>query len=254
MSSELYGDLAEVRACEQRIVNCWPAPSTLIFGGFAVRFAHGYSGRANSASAIQTRAHLGEADIAVIEQLYREAGLPPTFRDTPLMSRAMRKRLDRRGYVLKDASFGMIADFTGVTFPRRTAVEIARKPGPEWLEGISRFQTPEKRSPAHLEAIVGAIRVPAFFATARQGSRAIGFGYTAVDRGYAEIASVMLDPAARGQGIGRGMVETLLAEAVAAGATRGFLQVESNNRIARALYQKLGYRDLYHYETIWLKG
>ncbi|MCE2933670.1 MAG: GNAT family N-acetyltransferase [Hyphomicrobiales bacterium] len=75
-----------------------------------------------------------------------------------------------------------------------------------------------------------------------------------MDRGYAEIASVMLDPAARGQGIGRGMVETLLAEAAAAGATRGFLQVESNNRIARALYQKLGYRDLYHYETIWLKG
>jgi len=106
VSSELYGDLAEVRACEQRIVNCWPARSTLIFGGFAVRFAHGYSGRANSASAIQTRAHLSEADIAVIEQLYREAGLPPTFRDTPLMSRAMRKRLDRRGYVLKDASFG----------------------------------------------------------------------------------------------------------------------------------------------------
>ncbi len=85
----------------------------------------------------------------------------------------------------------------------------------------------------------------------RQASRAIGFGYSAVDRGYAEIASIMLDPAARGQGIGRGMVETLLAEAVAVGATKGFLQVEANNRIAKALYQKLGYRDVYYYETIW---
>ncbi|MCA3630303.1 MAG: GNAT family N-acetyltransferase [Methylobacterium sp.] len=251
MSSELYGGLAEVLACEQRIVNCWPAQSTLIFGGFAVRFAHGYSGRANSASAIQPRAHLGEADIAAIEQLYREAGLPPTFRDTPLMSRAMRKRLDARGYVLKDASFGMIADFTDADFHRRADVEIKREPSREWIEGISRFQTPDKRSPEHLEAIVAAIRFPAFFATLRQASRAIGFGCGAVDRGYAEIASVMLDPAARGQGIGHGLVETLLAEAVAAGATRGFLQVESNNRVARALYQKLGYRDLYRYETIW---
>lgn len=251
MSSELYGDLAEVLACEQRIVNCWPAPSTLIFGGFAVRFAHGYSGRANSASAMQPKADLGEADIAAIERLYREAGLPPTFRDTPLMSRPTRKRLDARGYVLKDASFGMVADFAAAAFQRRSDVEISREPSPEWLEGISRFQTPDKRSPEHLKAIVGAIRVPVFFATVRQESRAIGFGFSAVDRGYAEIASVMLDPAARGQGIGRGMVETLLAEAVAAGATKGFLQVESKNRIAKALYQKLGYRDVYYYETIW---
>lgn len=251
MSSERYGDLAEVVACEQRIVNCWPAPSTLIVGGYAVRFAFGYSGRANSASAIHAKADLADADIEAIEQLYREAGLPPTFRDTPLMSRVMRKRLDQRGYVLKDASFGMVADFAGVEFQRRADVEIAREPGPEWLEGISRFQTPDKRSPEHLKAIVGAIRFPAFFATVRQASRAIGFGYSAVDRGYAEIASIMLDPAARGQGIGRGMVETLLAEAVAAGATKGFLQVEANNRIAKALYQKLGYRDVYYYETIW---
>lgn len=252
MSSKLYGDLAEVLACEQRIVNCWPAPSTMIFGGFAVRFAYGYSGRANSASAMQVAADLDEADIATIERLYREAGLLPTFRDSPLMSRATRQRLNERGYVLKDASFGMIADFTDASFQRRADVEIAREPSPEWLEGISRSQTPDKRSPEHLKAIVGAIRVPAFFATVRQENRAIGFGYTAIDRGYAEIASVMLDPAARGQGIGSGMVETLFAEAVAAGATKGFLQVESTNRIAKALYQKFGYRDLYYYETIWL--
>ena len=254
MSSELYGDLAEVRACEQRIVNCWPAPSTLMIEGFAVRFASGYSGRANSASAMQAMADLDDANIDAIERLYREAGLPPTFRDSPLMSPAMRERLDTRGYRLKDASFGMIADFAGANFQRRADVEIAREPNAEWLEGISRFQTPDKRSPEHLKAIVGAIRVPAFFATVRQDTRAIGFGFSAVDRGYAEIASVMLDPAARGQGIGRGLVESLLGEAVKAGATKGFLQVESTNLIAKALYQKLGYRDLYYYETIWLKG
>lgn len=254
MSSELYGDLAEVRACEQRIVNCWPAPSTLMIEGFAVRFASGYSGRANSASAMQAMADLDDANIDAIERLYREAGLPPTFRDSPLMSPAMRERLDTRGYRLKDASFGMIADFAGANFQRRADVEIAREPNAEWLEGISRFQTPDKRSPEHLKAIVGAIRVPAFFATVRQDTRAIGFGFSAVDRGYAEIASVMLDPAARGQGIGRGLVESLLGEAVKAGATKGFLQVESTNLIAKALYQKLGYRDLYSYETIWLKG
>ena len=45
MTSALFGPLAEVAACEERIVNCWPAPSTLLIEGFAVRFANGYSGR-----------------------------------------------------------------------------------------------------------------------------------------------------------------------------------------------------------------
>lgn len=253
MSVAIFGDRADVLACEERIVNCWPAPSTLLIRGFAVRFAHGYSGRANAASPIVIGANLEDGEIATIETLYREAGLSPTFRDTMLMTRATRKRLDRRGYVLKDASFGMVADLAGHAFLRRDDVEIAPAAGEEWLEGVSRFQTPDKRSPAQLGAIVGAIRVPARFATVRRDGRAIGFGYTAIDRGYAEIASVMLDPDARGQGIGRGLVEILLAEAAALGARHGFLQVEVNNRIAKALYQKLGFRDLYRYETLWRK-
>ncbi len=144
MSSELYGDLAEVRACEQRIVNCWPAPSTLMIEGFAVRFLpmairvapipplHAGQGRSD------------DADIDAIERLYREAGLPPTFRDTPLMSRATRKRLDRRGYTLKDASFGMIM-ISRADFQRRADVEIASAPA---LNGLKASRGSRHRTSA----------------------------------------------------------------------------------------------------------
>jgi N-acetylglutamate synthase len=37
------------RAAEERLINCWPAVTTLHMEGWAVRFANGYSGRANIA-------------------------------------------------------------------------------------------------------------------------------------------------------------------------------------------------------------
>ena len=77
-------DIELVRACEERLVNVWPAVSTMLMDGWAVRFANGYSGRANSASAIIPGAAMDRDLLAEIMRLYREAGLKPCVRVTPL--------------------------------------------------------------------------------------------------------------------------------------------------------------------------
>ncbi|MGL4242281.1 MAG: GNAT family N-acetyltransferase, cg3035/Rv0428c family, partial [Beijerinckiaceae bacterium] len=73
-----------VQALEERLVNVWPAIETLLMAGWAVRFANGYSGRANSASAIVQDAALTPRLLDEIERLYRAAGLPPQVRVTPV--------------------------------------------------------------------------------------------------------------------------------------------------------------------------
>ena len=62
-------DFGLTRACESRIVNAWPAPATLVIDDWVVRFANGYSGRANSASALQADAEMDEATLALVEKL-----------------------------------------------------------------------------------------------------------------------------------------------------------------------------------------
>ena len=47
------GDIGLVLECERRIVNAWPSPATLLIGDWVVRFASGYSGRANSATPLK---------------------------------------------------------------------------------------------------------------------------------------------------------------------------------------------------------
>ncbi|CAN1529989.1 NAT_SF domain containing protein [Rhabdaerophilaceae bacterium] len=250
MNTVLLTSLDDVLGSEERIVNCWPAVSTMLMQGFVVRFANGYSGRANSASPILAGADLDDARIETIENLYRSARLPPAFRDTPLMTRKTRRRLDCRGYQIKDSSEGMLIDLSARRFSAHPGVEFMPEPCEPWLSGISRFQVQEKRSPAHLLAIVGAIRVPVYFARLLSGGLPVAFGMVAIDRGWAEIASIMVDPADRGRGHGRALTEALLAQAQSVGAQKAFLQVDITNEAAKALYRKLGFAGIYRYDTL----
>jgi N-acetylglutamate synthase len=131
---------------------------------------------------------------------------------------------------------------------------IAPAPPEKWIASISRFQVPAKRNPDHLRAIVGAIRMPAAFATLHHEGKPAAFGMSVSERGMAEIGAVMVDEAMRGNGLGRALVVGLMAWAQDAGATTAYLQVDQTNAAAISLYRSLGYRVVYSYETLVLKG
>lgn len=247
--------LAQVAACEQRLVNLWPAEATMLIGDWVVRFANGYSGRANSASPLKPGSGLSDADIALIVGLYRDAGLAPAIRLTPLAEPGIEARLIAAGWQVRTRSNGMVRPATGSWRPD-TAVTLASTPPPHWLDGISALQEPSKRDPAHLQAIVGRIRLPTAFATLAEAGAPCAYGMAATDRGWTEIGSIMVHPAARGKGMGRRLVTALLHWAGRQGAQAGggpagsghvFLQVERANAPAIALYRALGFADLYTY-------
>lgn len=252
---ERAAPLSQVEACERRLVNLWPAETTLLIDDWAVRFAHGYSGRANSASALRRASPLDDADIALIVDLYRKAGLTPAIRLTPLADPGIAARLIAAGWQPRTRSNGMVRSTAG---PWRSdpAVALASAPPRHWLDGISALQEPSKRNPAHLEAIVGRIRLPVAFATLADDGAPAAFGMAATDRGWTEIGSIMVHPQARGRGLGRRLVTSLLAWAEAHSGVDGrvFLQVEATNAPAIALYRSLGFTDLYPYVEYRLPG
>ncbi len=243
-------DLDLVAACERRIVNAWPAPTTLIVGDWVVRMANGYSGRANSASPLSAGADLSDAELELIEGLYRKEGLPPCIRVTPLAAAGLRTRLDARGYRFKDGSFGMIAPVAPAPLPEGLVIEARASDG--WIGSISSFQVPAKRNPAHLRAIVDNVRMTAAFATLHDEGRPRAFGMSVVERGMAEIGAIMVDEACRGRGLGRRIVSGLMGWAAAQGAASAYLQVDRANAAAIGLYRSMGYRIVYAYDTLLL--
>ena len=238
-------DLVAVQACEERLVNCWPALDTLVMDGWAVRFANGYSGRANSASAIRPGATLDDAMLAVITGLFRAKGLAPAVRVTPLADPSVEARLAGACWQVVTRSIGMIGAPRAAAAD--SAVHLAQQPGDAWIDGVTAWQEASKRNPAHLGAIVRRILMPAVFASLEEEGRTLAYGMCVLDRGMAELGSIVVSPEARGKGLGRRLVGSLSAWARAQGARRIFLQVEASNGVARNLYRSIGLSELYGY-------
>lgn len=242
-------DTALVSACETRIVNAWPAPTTLVVDQWVVRFANGYSGRANSASSLREGGDMDETTLAFVEGLYRQAGLPPRIRFTPLVAESARRRFAERGYRIETASFGMVAELDLGLHQSIPDMVTTAQAEDAWIDGVCAHQTGAKRNREHLAAIVSGVRVPATFATLLHEGSPAAYAMSVAERGMAEIGAVIVDEALRGKGLGKQMMLGLMGWAAAQGCSQAYLQVDQSNGLAFEMYKRLGFRTVYAYET-----
>ena len=78
------------------------------------------------------------------------------------------------------------------------------------------------------------------------GGRLLGYHLLLLRQGsaWARLYSIAVDPAARGQGLGRRLLADAERQAAAAGRTGLRLEVRQDNRAACALYEAAGFRRL----------
>jgi ribosomal protein S18 acetylase RimI-like enzyme len=243
-----------VRACEERIINAWPAIDTLFAQGCVIRMAAGYSGRANALSAMVPETILSPDFLDWVEARYRQEGLPPRVRITPLLAPEMAERIVARGYVQDNEGMGMLAYLVATGASEDADISISATPTSAWVDGICVLQTGTKLGAnAELMSIVSRIRVPAAFMTLHHEGAPVAFGMSAVERGMAEIGAIIVDERLRGKGLARKLVMGLMDWAAQAGAAQAYLQVEPTNTHAVSLYRNLGFEELYRYRTMKLE-
>ncbi len=73
------------------------------------------------------------------------------------------------------------------------------------------------------------------------GDEIVGYIYASYVLDEAEIGNICVLPELRGQGVGRKLMEELLNILISVEVTRVFLEVESDNEGAIALYEKCGF-------------
>ncbi len=78
----------------------------------------------------------------------------------------------------------------------------------------------------------------------RLDSRCIGYGVMSVAAGEAQILNICIDPEMQGQGLGRRLLQHLIAEAGRRSADTMFLEVRESNREAASLYDSMGFNEL----------
>jgi ribosomal-protein-alanine acetyltransferase len=88
----------------------------------------------------------------------------------------------------------------------------------------------------------------AVFQVAEEGGTIVGEGIALIRHHKRSLTgrlySLAVHPDHRGQGIGHRLLKTTLAELVARGAKRVFLEVEQNNAAALKLYERHGFRSI----------
>lgn len=233
-----------VQGLEERALNAWPAPQTLICGGWAVRAAGGYTKRANSANALAGAAPV-DAILPQVEAVYARLGLPSIIRLSPLVPTRTDAFLEARGYAALDPTLVLHREITAAPLPRE--VQIDARLTPLWAQGFAMANSVPAAHRALHDRILAGIVPQTGFATLTQGGEPLAYALGVVERGAVGIFDVVVAPAARRRGYGVRLTEALLAWGAAQGAREAYLQVAAANTPARALYAALRFTEAYPY-------
>lgn len=243
-------DLALVQALESRLINAWPSFETQVADGWILRFAKGYSKRANAASPLIPGATLDEALIDHIVAQYEARAIRPTFRLTSLQAGDVDERLAARGFVEIEPTCGMVADLArdySEEIGDASSIDLEPKVTPQWVRSAATAYGGDKADDGLLIEIVSRIRQPAAFATLNLDEQPAAWGLAVAERGYVGLYDIVVSPDLRGLGLSRAMVVALMDWGAKSGASRAYLQVRETNEVARALYRSLGFTEAYRY-------
>ena len=237
----------EANRCLERILfRARPSLESVEYDGWVLRFADGYTKRANSVNP-----HFGSSlpvseKIARCEAFYRERGLPTIFRLTPFSQPAdLDRALERAGYAPLDPSLVMTAHLGHLPAPDVDAV--LHVSGDAWFAAFDRLcrLDPADR-PTH-RRIVGAARADRCYAIARRDAEPIACGLGVLVEDAICLFDLHTAEAGRRRGHGTAIVGSILRWAHRRGARTAALQVHSENGPATRLYRGFGFEVAYRY-------
>jgi GNAT superfamily N-acetyltransferase len=239
-------EIALVQALEQRLINAWPSFEVEMVEGWVLRFAEGYSKRANAATPLVPGARLDSALIEHIVGRFTQRGIAPCVRLTGIEDTRADEVLAEGGLVSFDPSLCLIASLSS-EIAADGSVLIRPEPSLSWIEAAASAYGGDKVNAGRLGRIVRAIRHPAGFATLSMDGEAAAWGLAVAERGYVGLYDIVVAPSRRGLGLGRRLVASLMAWGRDQGAARAYLQMREANTVAASLYANLGFETAYRY-------
>ena len=237
---------AVIRHIEELSLNAWPCLETAFYDGWVLRFAAGYTRRANSVNPLYPSSLDPVQKLGYCQRAYRDRGLPAVFKLTPA-SEDLDAFLGEHGYGREAPTSVQIVGLSEVPQPRRDGVELLEQPNRAWFAAYCALNRDVRRHFLTMTQMLERLAVPACFVSFKQDGETVALGMAVAERGYVGLFDIVTRQTVRNQGIGRDVVLHLLQWGKRQGAEHAYLQVMRDNAPALHLYQKLGFRELYGY-------
>ena len=237
-----------IQTLEEISLNALPALKTVYYDGWVIRFANGYSRRANSVNPIYHSKVAIDEKIRRCEQLYGSVGQKVIFKLTDaVFPEDLDRVLELKGYE-RDAPTGVqTLDLAYIDRTIDDDITIDDKPTEDWLGQLIVMSETDGRYFAILREMLGKIVPKGGFFSIMRESRMIACGLAVVDENYVGLFDILTDPALRRQGLGTRISANMLRWGKANGAKTAYLQVMDINKPAIRLYENLGFVEAYKY-------
>lgn len=237
-----------MKELEELSLHHWPALQTIVYDGWLLRFAKGYTKRANSIQALYPSTIEVEYKIAFCEQKYTSLNQPVVYKLTSFSEPSnLDGLLEQRGYELVDSSSVLLLDLAQASVPSYPDVEIERLLTKKWLDQLSTIQPEIGNQQQIMMEILRNILAPTVYISLKKEGQVIGCGFGVIENGYIGLYDIYIAADYRHQGYGKELLLHLLAYGQEQGAKYSYLQVVQQNKAAMHLYQKLGYKEMYSY-------
>lgn len=229
---------SEILELERLLAATWPAPETAELGGWLLRYAEGFSRRANSVLALTAPEGGTDAALAAVEAWYDPRGARPLVALAGAVTKRLDEELAARGWQAEGATAVMTKTLGDAAY--RGEAVVVDAPSADLLEQVGRGRP-------DIAARVFGSGPGRGYAEIRRGGELAARGRGAIAGDLVAITSIGTLPAFRRQGLGTEILHALEAWGHANGARRAALQVETDNEAAIAMYARLGYAERYRY-------
>ena len=237
-----------ITTIEELSLNAWPSHQTVFYDGWVLRFANGYTRRANSVNPIYPSSISVDEKLRFCEQIYQNKKMSPIFKITSAVYPGnLDEKLATSGY-RRDAptSVQTLALETISTRPSQGA-SLQEDLPESWLAAYCRMSAVAGPTTPSLRQILLNIIPRHCFISLSVENQIIACGLGVLQAGYLGLFDIVTDPLFRKQGFARQIVNSLLAWGKQNQALTAYLQVMLNNAPALNLYSSLGFTEIYQY-------
>ena len=249
--------VVRVRTIEELSLNALPCLQQILYDGWILRFADGYTNRANSVTplypGIENTTDLAQK-ISRCETIYQRQDLKPIFRLTNLPQWSdLDQTLSQLGYALQDPVSVQLKSITtgdqhsSQTLNSTSELTIETELSSEWLDHFVHGANLPIQHWQTLSTMLSIIPHPTCYAYLKDRHRFCSCGLGVLENNYLGIFFCVTAKNQRRQGYASQLLNAMSEWGEAQGATQIYLQVETANQPGINLYNKLGFSEIYQY-------